>query len=347
MTTEDVKPRRKLKATSANRKKLTTNYVKRGGQTQKNTTKQQPMYCSPARHDMGLKDNTCLTTTELKDIARDYNRNVVGNTKKEKPNSVGKSTTLVEIKIVDSKKQLFEALKEKLGPTCGNADHCWIQQDFVQPATRNRLLSKAFRPLKPREWYINRQTWLNTYDIQKVMQQYEEKYKDFVFLGVFPIDFASNDEYGQCISQEMCSFGLRKVLQVQKKRFGMVLNLDRHDQSGSHWVALYCNMQPKRKNFGIYYYDSVGHPPPREVASFMTHMEKESHDLFSKKVADRFVMRYNRVQKQFSNYDCGVFAEVFLTQMLKEIRFDDICQKMPTDAEVNKLRDVLYTPVRS
>ena len=53
---------------------------------------------------------------------------------------------------------------------------------------------------------------------------------------------------------------------------------------------------------------------------------------------------YNKIQKKFDNYDCGVFSEVFLTQILKDIPFDVICQKMKTDREINALRDVLYTP---
>ena len=60
--------------------------------------------------------------------------------------------------------------------------------------------------------------------------------------------------------------------------------------------------------------------------------------------ADKFAMRYNRIQKQFDNYDCGVFSEVFITQMLKNISFDEICKRMKSDRDINKLRDVLYTP---
>lgn len=296
----------------------------------------EQLFCSPDRFEMGQKDKTCMSLGELQDVARDFNKNKV-QTKRATPKRV--------IKIKNDKKEMFEELKEKLGKVCGDADHCWVQQDFVSQETKNKILEKAFRPLKPKSWYDNRQTWLNTFDILKVMKQYENKYKDFTFLGVFPIDFAGNDAYGNCVGgSNMCHFSLHKMLHNGKKRFGMVLNLDRHDESGSHWVAFYCNLNPRKKNFGVYYYDSVAHPPPREVASFMKQIEKESYDVFSKKVADRFAMRYNKVQKQFNNYDCGVFSEVFLTQILKDIPFDDICRRMHTDDEINKLRDVLYTP---
>ena len=294
-------------------------------------TKQQQLYCSPERFDMGQKDKTCMSVNELQDIAKEYNKNKATHDDKK-------------VKVSSNKKKLVRELQEKLGSSCGVADHCWVQQDFVSEETKQRILEKAFRPLKPKTWYINRQTWLNTFDILKVMKQYEEKYTDFAFLGVFPIDFAGNDHNGNCVSQTMCEFSLKKLLDKGKKRFGMVLNLDKHDESGSHWVALYCNLQPRRKNFGIYYYDSVAYPPPPEVAKFMQQVEKDSYNVFSKNVADKFAMRYNKIQKQFSNYDCGVFSEVFLTQILKNVPFDDICQRMHTDEHINKLRDVLYTP---
>lgn len=295
----------------------------------KKLNKSQPMFCSPARHDMGVKDNTCLSVDELKAIASDYNKSIKNSSSKK----------LKKVDIVDNKKKLVEELKEKLGPN----DHAWVQEDFVNISTKHQL-KNAFRPLKPIEWYANNQTWLNTYDILNVMKQYEAKYKDFMFLGVFPIDFANNDAYGQCVGQNMCNFGLKKVIQHGKKRFAMVLNMDRHDMQGSHWTACYCNLNPRRKNFGVYYYDSVGNTPPREAAAFMQQMEKEAYQVFTKKVADRFAMRYNRIQRQFGNTLCGVYSEVFITQMLKDIPFVEICKRMHTDDGVQKFRDVLYTP---
>ena len=301
----------------------------------------QQMYCSPGRYEMGVKDNTCLTTGELKAIARSYNQNGVNASgKRNATNARGK-----KIKIVDDKQQLVKQMAKELSPKCGEADHCWVQQNFVDASTKAKIMSKAFRPLKPVEWYKDNQTWLNTFDIQKVMQQYEDKHRDFFFLGVFPIDFKEKDEYGYCVAPGMCEFDLKKVIEKGKKRFAMVLNLDKHNESGSHWVAMYCNLNPRRKNFGVFYYDSVAYPPPREAASFMKEVERQAGIIFSKKVADRFVMRYNRVQKQYEDTECGVYSEVFLTQMLKDIGFDEICKRMKKDGDINKLRNMLYTPV--
>jgi Ulp1 family protease len=68
-------------------------------------------------------------------------------------------------------------------------------------------------------------------------------------------------------------------------------------------------------------------------------------DIISKQVNNsKFKVQNNKIQKQFSNSECGIFCIIFLTQMLKQVPFDFICENMRTDAEINKLRDVIYHP---
>jgi hypothetical protein len=58
----------------------------------------------------------------------------------------------------------------------------------------------------------------------------------------------------------------------------------------------------------------------------------------------KFKVQSNKIQKQFANTECGMFSIIFATQMLKLVPFDFICKHMRTDAEINKIRDVIYTP---
>lgn len=46
-----------------------------------------------------------------------------------------------------------------------------------------------------------------------------------------------------------------------KKRWSMIVNLNKSTQPGSHWVALYNNPNHKHQ----YYFDSFGAPPPIEI----------------------------------------------------------------------------------
>ena len=262
---------------------------------------------------MAQKDKTCFKHGELKLLAKEFNKQ-----------------SAKKIKIGPKKKMVNDLLKSFQG-VCSDNQYCWIKQ-IIKDVGKKVELEKAFRPEKPTTWKMDRHTWLNTYDILYVMKQYEELYKDFVFLNVVPRDFASR-ENGTCIGDMLCDFDVRKL---DKKRFGIVFNTDDSHHGGMHWNALFCNLDNKKVNYGVYFYDSVGDKAMPEVRAFM------------KKIVDQvgdkdFEMKENKIQKQFGNSECGMFSIVFLTQCLKNIKFDLICKRMPTDAEINRIRDVLFT----
>ena len=85
------------------------------------------------------------------------------------------------------------------------------------------------------------------------MHQYEHKYKDFIYLGTVPVDFDELEHLG------IKDLPLDKLYQDGKKKLGMVINLDEHWQSGSHWVAFYTDLNK------IYFFDSNGHKPEKEL----------------------------------------------------------------------------------
>ena len=65
----------------------------------------------------------------------------------------------------------------------------------------------------PIEWYKNPIEWLSNYDIEDVMIQYnnDNKYK-YCFLGVFPIDFSEQDNFGRCLYSHICSIDINKYI---------------------------------------------------------------------------------------------------------------------------------------
>jgi len=288
-------------------------------------------YCSPARYEYGEKYGTCLNKKELTEIAQNVN---------------------VPITTKTSKKSLATSIKKKLEPKCGERETCWLKY-IHDPDKRQSITKTAYRPEKPREWLKNPRMWLNTYDILNVMSQYEARYKSFRFFGVYPIDFTDSNSNGICIGESLCNFHIKKLLAQKKKKFGIVLNLDKHTQGGSHWVALFCNLDTKSKtNFGIYYYDSIASKPDtynreKYVTRFMNQVCNQVKEVMGDTVGKRFENKYNVVQRQFKNTECGNFSQIFITQMLKNIPFDEICKRMPLDDDVQKARDVFYRPPNS
>lgn len=280
-------------------------------------------HCSPAKYGKG---NTCLSKKELEVIASDYNQTYTEN----------------KINVALPKKKLYNTIRNRLKEMC-DTESCIIEQDFVKQEHRDAL-EQSFRPKKPKIWYKNHRTWLNTFDILHVMKQYESLHKTFSFLGVFPMDFQQQYSTGQCIGISLCNFSVAEFIQQKKDHFAFVLNLDYHYESGSHWVAVYANLNPKKNNFGIFYYDSVANPPTTEVKQFASNIATQIHQYYKPEIAQKFKTQYNVKQKQFKNTECGIFSMVFLTQMLKYIDFNYICQNMKKDDQMNDIRDILYRP---
>lgn len=288
-------------------------------------------HCSPkAMTIRGKKgDITCFSYETLVLIARMYNSTVRDKS--------------LHISMSKSKKCLYKAINERLKPICGNhKEECWIEQPFIKGnATKYDKVSKLFRPPKPESWNRNQREWLNTYDILNVMQQYEEADKTFMFVGVFPIDFAKkNVDTGRCVAQEMCTLKLKEAWLQKKTKIGIVFNTDPSYKSGQHWISAFIGINPRANNFGVYYYDSVAMIPPKEIIAFMKQMKNELEDLH-KKYIGKLEIRSNKIRKQYKDGDCGIFAMLFIILMMKH-KFTSVSKNMGRDDEVTKFRDILY-----
>jgi hypothetical protein len=68
----------------------------------------------------------------------------------------------------------------------------------------------------------------------------------YQFLGVYPIDFEGKDEFGECLFKEMCSLNIVKLYEKGIRYIGLITNLDKHNQSGSHWTSLFVCIDPSK-----------------------------------------------------------------------------------------------------
>tara|TARA_B110000259_G_C13943738_1_gene373834 strand:+ start:54 stop:917 length:864 start_codon:yes stop_codon:yes gene_type:complete len=284
------------------------------------------MSCSPK---ISNKNYTCYTLKELKNIANNYNIYNKSNNK------------ITKININLKKKELWEKLIEVNYNKCSNNEYCWLQRNYMKINKDYKKYIENFRPEKPYEWEKDPDKWLNTYNILNVMNQYEDKYNNFRFIGVFPIDFMTkiNDK---CVSTEMCSLNLEELKKNKITKLGFIFNLDKHYQSGSHWVSLFINLNKNNNNFGSYFYDSNGTSPPIEIKKFIKNFKiklKNSHP----NLIDGFKFNYNKKRHQFTNSECGMFSLYFLNQCLKNISFDKFVNDTNlNDKYVFKLRNKYF-----
>ena len=227
--------------------------------------------------------------------------------------------------------QLWNKLDEKLKKSCNN-EWCWIEQEFVKGLSNDNV-KDLFRPQMPKKWYDYEKEWLTTTDIENVMKQYEKKYDNFKFIGPVPMDFDYKPHPGQCIVNELCNINMSRLYNKGITKLGIVFNLDAHDKPGSHWVALFSDVNKG----GVYYFDSYGLEPPKEVKVLMNKLTKQGKSFNSG------MRKYsNNIRHQYKNSECGVYSMHFIIKLLEGSSFKHITENIIKDDDMLKNREVFY-----
>ena len=263
------------------------------------------MNCAPNKKG----DWTCYSKEQLIKMAEALNKN-----NKNKIRISGKT-----------KNQLWENIREELFDEC-EYEWCWLDNPAIKSLNDKELKDFTFKPAMPQEWNKNKYTWLTTTDISKVMRQYERLYNDFRFFGPVPVDCPKD------IYCELTNVDINKMNKKGIKNLGVIFNLDRHYESGSHWVGLFIDTEEKR----ICYYDSTGHPPPGYIKYFMETLKRQ--------MGDNVKMEHNRRKHQYGGSECGIYSMNFLIESLKGKKLEDFEKKGISDFSVNILRQYLYRP---
>lgn len=293
--------------------------------------------CAPSIKDDGI---SCMSLDELLHLSSAYNKYIDDhNLQSDRINlnnistinrNNNKQDTSQNIKI---KRSLVSQLNKKLKNIC-NDQMCWLKQDFMKYTNdeyRKKLLYKTFRPVGPSGKF----DWLSTTNINQVMTQYEDKYKEFHYLGTFPLDFQTLNYIK--ISYEKIR---NLITKDNKKVFGIVYNLDKHDEPGSHWVASYLNFS--KKPYTIEYFDSVGSEPPIEILNFMNFVKSAIIKCKCIDTNPEIKLLINNIKHQLDDSECGVYSINFIVKRLDGVEFKDITNNIIRDHVINKERDKLF-----
>ena len=295
--------------------------------------------CAPSKK---YENGSCFSIESLKIIANKYNEN---NDDK--------------IKISDNKKELVSELGKKMSSNC-STQTCWLRTKLLKDTDNEEITKNTFRPEGPK----NKYGWLSTTNINDVIDQYHVNNKDFLFLGTVPYDFQELTELG------LGNFNFEKVFKEGKHKLGLVINLDSSHQSGSHWVGLYTNLEKNQ----IYFFDSVGKPPKKKIKKFINKlidfMYKKKYNseikvgtimslinnITTKNLKQKYIknftkkfngfdIRYNNIQHQFKNSECGVYSINFIVRLVKGESFDEIINNVIKDEKMNECRQTYFTNI--
>lgn len=274
--------------------------------------------CAP-KHK--FEENSCIPLHMLIKMAEAYN--IV-----DKSNPIRLLISLETLNPKKYKKYLINEFIKRLSKVCNN-QQCWIKQEFIKKMNIDDsyyLKKKVFRPKGPNGQF----TWLNTFNINDVMEQYEDKYPEFKFFGAVPIDF---DELSQI---ELSSdYNYDDLIKKGIYKIGVVFNLDEHNKPGSHWVAAYCNL----KDGQVYYFDSYGYKPEKRIRKFLRSVAKYVQN----KTGKDPIVNFNRVRHQYDSYDCGVYSINFIQRLLDGETFEGITENNTLDKEMNKKRNDYFS----
>lgn len=294
----------------------------------RSSTSFKSMNCNPKAKKHSIKKDSCLTESALQKLKDSYN--------KEHPQSDHITST--------DANAIWSDLKSRM-PTCSKED-CWL--DVIKdPVQRQKLDKELFAPDMPTEWKSKPNTWLSNFDIIAVLKQYEESHSNFKIIGPTPIDFDTRppDKNGKCVWEELCTFSLKPYLDKKKTKIGIVFNLDKHDQGGSHWISLFLDLDHKF----LFFLDSAGEKMPKEVKVLVERIVKEGNENGIKIT----VYENHPLEHQMGNTECGVYSLFFIITMLtseadgrqfnnamEKIRF--FKEKKIPDKYVEKYRNIYF-----
>ena len=246
------------------------------------------------------------------------------------------------ININTTRKKLYKQVLDKLNDISNcSSEKCWLTiQEIITHLSSEELLQfkKSFKPKKPSEWDKDPNTWLTTSQLELILNQLQDKYNDFKHYGALPMDFekrTSND----CISGDLCNIDLQTHIKENKPKIGVIFNLDDHDEPGSHWTSMYIELEPCcRDTPSIYYFDSVGTKPPKEIFSLVDKLQ-EQYKLINNNPLD---FLYNDIQHQYKNTECGIYSLHFLESMLKGENFEEYIKNKNNDEYMEKFRKYYF-----
>jgi len=232
-------------------------------------------------------------------------------------------------------KKIWNALRNHM-KEC-DQEVCWMEKLELDKENSQRIIKHNFAPVPPNEWKSNDREWLSNEDIDEVLDQYQNTYPEFAYIHASPMDF--DTKVGdRCVSEDLCKIDLASYRKKGKTKIGIVLNLDAHDRGGSHWVCMWIDLNKRT----IYYFDSAGNPPKKEVNVLADRLKQQG-----KAMGVTLKYRDNRNKAhQTTTSECGMYVLYFIIHLLKnKKKLNTFNRTRVKDDEVAKYRDVYFNRV--
>lgn len=268
---------------------------------QKKKNKSRKALCNPIARKNKITKGSCFVPSSVRLMKKHYNKN----------NPADPITSMND-------KDILREIQLKANNDC-KEDICLIKKFVKNKRDSSMLKALLFPPKQPNEWTKDPDTWLTNFDIMNVLNQYEDTYKNFVFIGPSPIDYNAIVNKSRCVCKKLCNFQMKNYLAKTppKTKFGIVFNLDPHTKGGSHWVAMFIDLVD---NF-VFFFNSTGEKIPSRIEEFANEVISQGRE----NNIDLSFHQNKNVEHQKSNTECGMYCLYFIITMLirkREINYD-------------------------
>jgi len=271
--------------------------------------------CSPS---MGFVSGSCIPLSILHKIAEAYNE------------TTNNKIQLIEKDGIDEKylEKYKLYLVNELQIALDKDQTKWSEYDFIDKLDKDvkEILEKSiFRIEGPNKQF----EWMDSIRMTIVMEQYEDLYQKFKYLGSVPLDFKKHDIY------KIKDISFKELEDNGKHRFGLIINSDKHSGRGQHWFMMFFDLEKGE----IYFIDSCAKEPEiygKEIEEFVDTIKEY---LKSKGFTEEdIIYKYNTILHQEGNSECGVYSMYYIEKFLEGKTFDEITKNVITDDEVNEYR---------
>jgi hypothetical protein len=279
---------------------ITRNAKQKRGKNKKTKKSFKKMNCSPMVDETRATQNTCYTKDILFQIRDEYNK--------------GHSNNPITAQDAND---VWNELKTRLS-NCDKED-CWLEE-IKDSKIRKDIDDYVFSPDSPPEWNKGgdiENRWLSNFDMLNVLRQYERRFKCFKFIGPTAIDFDSKPKSysGKCVEDELCKFSLEKMISNKKYKIGIVFNLDKHNEPGSHWVSMFIDIRNKYIFFMESQKQMNDEDVPNEIMVFKDRVIDQGKKLDN---PIDFKFYTANLRHQDGDTECGMYSLYFIITMLTE-----------------------------
>ena len=199
-----------------------------------------------------------------------------------------------------NKKYLVEYI-EKQFPKCKKNHICWLKNKTIKQLFQKEQI---FLPPGPE----TKNEWLSNIDILNVFKQVEKVRPKFILYDCISIDFAKYKNHYQINHIKFDNLFKHNIYKI-----GIIINLDFHHGSGTHWVALFLNLKKGK----IFYFDWTGAECPDEILMFVKKVIKWFDE---KHISYEF--KENKYSHQQKGSECGIYVINFILRMIENKNFD-------------------------